>query len=139
MRLVLDTNVLVQALRTAHGPANTIVGLALVQSFTCIVDERMMEEYEDVLGRSRFDFHRSDVAHLLRKLRQVADIVAAAPLPGGTKGFPDPDDVMFLEVAVSSRAEALITTNLRHFPEPRRHGITVVTPIEFVQRHVRVG
>jgi predicted nucleic acid-binding protein len=55
------------------------------------------------------------------------------------KGFPDADDVIFLEAAVSGRAQVLVTTNLRHFPTSLRHGIIVLPPIEFVQRFVRVG
>jgi hypothetical protein len=39
-----------------------------------------------------------------------------------------------LEVAFSGRAEALITLNLRHYPERARNGVVVVTPIEFVQQ-----
>lgn len=139
MRVVLDTNVLVQSLIAAQGPSNTIIGLALTRSFDVLIDPRIREEYEDVLARTRFGFHRSDVEHLLKRLDLVSTSVTAAPLAGGTKGFPDLDDVLFLEAAVSGKAQALVTTNGRHFPISLRHGITVVTPMEFVQRFVRVG
>jgi putative PIN family toxin of toxin-antitoxin system len=139
MRVVLDTNVLVQSLIAAQGPSNTIIGLALARSFDLLIAPRIREEYEDVLARTRFGFHRSDVEHLLKRLDLVSTRVTAAPLPGGTKGFPDLDDVVFLEAAVSGKAQALVTTNGRHFPISLRHGITVVTPMEFVQRFVRVG
>jgi uncharacterized protein len=138
VRVVLDTNVLVQSLLAAQGPANTIVGLALIRSFEIFTDERMVEEYEEVLSRTRMGFHRSDVVHLIERIRMVATPIVAAALPGGAKRFPDADDVMFLEVAVSARADALVTTNIRHFPEQLRHGMTVLTPIDFVRRHVRV-
>jgi len=135
VRVVLDTNVLVQALIAAHGPANTItiVGLALSRSLQLLVDERIRDEYEDVLTRARLRFHRSDVQHLLKRIDAVAvrispgplpgsdvqhllkriDAVAVrispGPLPGGVKAYPDSDDVMFLEAAVSGRARALVT------------------------------
>jgi putative PIN family toxin of toxin-antitoxin system len=139
VRVVCDTNVLVQALITAQGPANTIVGLALIRSFTLLIDQRIRDEYDEVLTRSRFGFHRSDVQHLLKRIDLVGITVEACSLPGGTKGFPDPDDVPFLKVAVSGQAQALVTTNLRHFPASRRQGIAVVTPREFVQRYVHIG
>lgn len=139
MRVVLDTNVLVQSLIAAQGPANSIIGLALTRSFELLVDERMREEYEDVLSRTRLQFHRSDVQNLLKRIDLVATRMTSGPLPGGKKGFPDSDDVVFLEVAVSGRAQVLVTTNLRHFPPALRHGVAVVTPLEFVQRFVRVG
>lgn len=139
MRVVLDTNVLVQALIAAHGPANTIVGLALARSLELLVDERIREEYEEVLSRSRLSFHRSDVQHLLKRIDAVAVRVSPGPFPGGAKAYPDADDVKFLEAAVSGRAKALVTANLRHFPESLRHGVTVLPQIEFVKRFVRVG
>lgn len=139
MRVVLDTNVLVQALIAAHGPANTIIGLAQTRSFELLLDDRVHDEYEEVLTRARLQFHRSDIQHLLKRIDVVATRISCGPLPGGKKGFPDPDDVIFLEVAVSGQAQALITTNLRHFPPALRHGIIVLSPIDFVQRFVRVG
>lgn len=139
MRVVLDTNVLVQALIAAHGPANTILGLALARSLELLVDERIREEYEDVLTRTRLRLHRSDVQHLLKRIDVVAVRISSGPLPGGAKTYPDADDVMFLEAAVSGRAQALVTANLRHFPESLRQGITVLPPIGFVQRFIRVG
>jgi putative PIN family toxin of toxin-antitoxin system len=139
LRVVLDTNVLVQALIAAQGPANAIVGLAMARSFELLVDERLSDEYEEVLTRAQLRFHRSDVQHLLKRIDLVATRVASGPLSGGVKGFPDVDDVMFLETAVSGRAQALVTTNLRHFPEPLRHGIVVLSPMDFVRRFVQVG
>lgn len=99
----------------------------------------MRDEYEDVLLRARLKFHRSDVQHLLRCIDLMATRISCASLPGGTKGFPDPDDVIFLETAVSGQAQALVTSNVRHFPSSRRHGITVLTPVDFVRRFVHVG
>ncbi len=139
MRVVLDTNVLVQSLIAAHGPANTIVGLALARSLELVIDARIRDEYEEVLNRTRLRFHRSDIQHLLKRVDAVAVQISPGPLPGGVRGYPDADDLMFLETAVSGRAQALVTANLRHFPESLRHGITVLAPIEFVRHFVRVG
>jgi uncharacterized protein len=139
VRVVLDTNVLVQSLISAHGPANSIIGLALARSFELLIDERIREEYEEVLTRTHLHLHRSDVQHLLKRIDVVALSISPRALPGGMKGFPDVDDVIFLEVAVSGRAQALVTTNLRHFPVSLRHGMIVLSPIEFVQRFARVG
>jgi predicted nucleic acid-binding protein len=76
VRVVLDTNVLVQALISAHGPANSIVGLALARSFELLIDERIRDEYEDVLTRTRFHLHRSDIQQLLKRIDIVACSVA---------------------------------------------------------------
>ena len=138
MRVVVDTNVLVGALLSPHGPSAVIIGLCLARTLTPLVDDRLLDEYEEVLRRRDFDFDPADVSLLLERWRRVAVATTAAPLPGGTKGLPDQDDVAFLEVAFSGRAEALITSNLRHYPERRRHDVVVVTPIDFVQQFLRV-
>lgn len=137
MRVVVDTNVVVSALLTPHGPASVVVGLALARAIQPLTDGRMSDEYEDVLRRSEFGFSPADVVAFLDRWSQVAKPVTAAPIPGGLTGMPDPDDAVFLEVAYSGRADALITSNLRHYPERFRHGIAVVTPMVFVTTYLR--
>ena len=49
------------------------------------------------------------------------------------KPLPDSDDEAFLEVAIASVADYLITGNARHFPVRLRSGIQAVSPAEFVE------
>jgi putative PIN family toxin of toxin-antitoxin system len=139
VRIVLDTNAVVQATLTPHGPAGVIVGLIQMRSLMMLVDERILQEYDVVLERPEFDFRRSDVQKFMERIRRISSSVQAHGIPGGAKEFPDPDDVAFLEVAVAGNAEALVTMNLRHFPERLRCGIMVVTPVDFVRRFVHIG
>ena len=137
MRIVVDTNVLVSSQLTPHGPASVVVGLALARVVQPLVDGRMLDEYEEVLRRPEFDFPAADVVAFLDRWKQVAVMVTAAPIPGGVKGLPDPDDAAFLEVAFSGKAEVLVTSNLKHYPERCRHGIAVVTPMTFVSAYLQ--
>jgi putative PIN family toxin of toxin-antitoxin system len=137
MRIVVDTNVLVSTQLTPHGPASVVVGLALARVVQPLVDGRMLDEYEEVLRRPEFDFPAADVVAFLDRWKQVAVTVTAAPIPGGVKGLPDPDDAAFLEVAFSGKAEVLVTSNLKHYPERCRHGIAVVTPMTFVSAYLQ--
>ena len=137
MRIVVDTNVLVSSQLTPHGPASVVVGLALARVVQPLVDGRMLDEYEEVLRRPEFDFPAADVVAFLDRWKQVAVMVTAAPIPGGVKGLPDPDDAAFLEVAFSGKAEVLVTSNLKHYPERSRHGIAVVTPMTFVSAYLQ--
>jgi predicted nucleic acid-binding protein len=104
-----------------------------------LVDGRMLDEYEDVLRRPEFGFAPADVVAFLDRWTQVAVMVIAAPIPGGARGLPDPDDAAFLEVAFSGKAEVLVTSNLKHYPERSRHGIAVVTPMAFVSAYLQPG
>ena len=49
---------------------------------------------------------------------------------------PDPDDLMFLEVAVIAGDRVVVTGNLRHFPEESRGDVRVLTPAEAWAEHV---
>ncbi|MEK7415594.1 MAG: PIN domain-containing protein [Planctomycetota bacterium] len=137
MRVVVDTNVLVSSQLTPHGPASVVVGLGLARALQPLVDSRMLDEHEELLRRPEFGFSPADIDAFLERWKQVAVMVTAAPIPGGVKGLPVPDDVAFLEVAFSGKAEVLVTSNLKHFPERSRHGIAVVTPMVFVTTYLQ--
>ena len=45
----------------------------------------------------------------------------------------DPDDDMFLEVAVNGQADYLITGNIKDFPPSPFRGIPILRPAEFLE------
>jgi predicted nucleic acid-binding protein len=48
---------------------------------------------------------------------------------------PDPSDDMVLDVAINGRAEALVTSNKKHFAAAgKRFGIPVLTPGELLEK-----
>jgi predicted nucleic acid-binding protein len=96
---------------------------------TLCFDERIISEYRDVLTRTKFSFDRELVEELIGFLEAAGSPTLAPPL---AVTLPDPWDQMFIEVAVSSRADFLVTGNIRHFPETARAGIEVVLPRTFV-------
>ena len=48
--------------------------------------------------------------------------------------LPDPGDEFLLELAIAGSADAIVTHNVRHFPDVEQFGIRVVTPREFLRR-----
>ncbi len=131
-RVVLDTNVVLSAMLTNCGPASVVLGLVLSRRLAMVVSEQVLDEYEEVLSRSRFGIDPRDRAVILERVRRVGHAYTPQALPGGKKGFPDPADIMFLELALGGRADWLITRNVKHFP-PQRCGFTsVVTPEQIV-------
>ncbi|MGB9792843.1 MAG: putative toxin-antitoxin system toxin component, PIN family [Thermacetogeniaceae bacterium] len=129
MKVVLDTNVLVSALLTPFGPAARVLDAVLTGKLSLVLDDRILHEYEDVLSRERFGFAQEDVKALLEFLRSEGVEVVAAPLK---IELPDPDDLMFVEVAVSGGADAIVTGNKKHFPEGSCGGIPVMSPAEIL-------
>lgn len=96
---------------------------------TPLLDHRIFEDYREVLSRPRFPIGRQDREDILVLLRRSGEFVDAVPI--GIV-LPDPSDLPFLEVAVHGLADALITGNLRDYPEGARRGVRVVTPAEFL-------
>jgi predicted nucleic acid-binding protein len=81
------------------------------------------------LSRPKFGFDAAAIGLLLDYIEHRGDVVASSPL---ICPVPDPDDAVFLEIALSGEAECLVTGNQVHFPAGLRQGATVLTPGEFV-------
>lgn len=130
MRIVLDTNVLVAGLLNPHGAPGRVLDAVLAGAHLLLLDDRIRAEYEEVLLRPRFGFSRADVKDLLQGLESSGESVAAPPLQ---VALPDPDDIVFLEVAVAGGAEALVTGNARHYQGAAESlKVRTVSPAEFL-------
>ena len=135
MRIVLDTNVLVSGLLNPHGAPGRIVEAMLSETFMALYDDRMLSEYAEVLQRPDFGLRRSDVEILLEFVETAGERISALP---AALVLPDAGDLPFLEVAISGKADALVTGNLKHF-KPRRgqHKIQIVAPSDFLRRYLQ--
>ena len=130
IRVVIDTNVLVSALLSAHGAPGTIIQQVLAGRVTAVFDDRMLSEYREVLARPRLGIPAEDARLILDALE--ADGLAVSPQPLSIR-LPDPDDLAFLEVAAWAHAP-LVTGNGRHFvPLDGDHGVVVLNPASFLR------
>ena len=130
MRIVLDTNVLLSGLLSPSGPPGNIVRLITSGAVRVCYDARILVEYRQVLLRPTFPFAEIQVDSLLDQLEADGDLVAALPL---VDRLPDPDDEIFLEVALTGNTHCLVTGNLRRYPQRHRQGVKVVSPREFLE------
>lgn len=115
MRLVIDTNVLVAALlNPGRTPAQALTAVA-ARGDVVVYDARIEAEYRSVLGRPKFKaVERARVEALLASVLGGAErLDAVAPWAGA---MADPDDRVFVEVALAGRADAVVTGNARHYP-----------------------
>lgn len=131
-RVVIDTNIILSAMLTNFGPAAIVMGLVFSRRLDLAIDERILDEYDDVLGRPRFGIDPRDRAIVLERIRRVGQVHLPQALPGGRAGFPDPTDVVFLELALGARADWLVTRNEKHFPKSRCGNIVIITPEQIV-------
>jgi predicted nucleic acid-binding protein len=130
--VVLDTNVVVAALRSRRGASFAILR-RLGRDWTPLISVPLILEYEAVGKREghRLKIPESTVEALIRAFcffGQETDIhFRQRPF------LPDPGDEFLLELAVAGRAEAIVTHNVRHFVGVEKFGIRVLTPREFLR------
>lgn len=124
---------LVSGLLTPAGSSARLIDLAQRGEIVLVYDDRMFQEYTDVLHRPRFGFSSSAVEVFLEFLEAEGQHVVARPLPA--MGV-DPSDQPFLEAAISAEADLLVTGNRKHYPRHPPAGVKIVTPAEAVKRLV---
>jgi putative PIN family toxin of toxin-antitoxin system len=131
LRVVLDTDVLVAALRSDLGASRQLLISALDRKIEMLVSVPLMVEYEAVLTRPE----HMDASELTAKeVNEVLDAVAKVAIPVYLRflwrpQLKDPADEMVLETAVNGGADRLVTFNVRHLAAAAREfGIRVVLP-----------
>jgi putative PIN family toxin of toxin-antitoxin system len=117
LRLVLDTDVLVAAMRSRSGASWQLVDRALAQEFTLLLSVPLVLEYEAVLTREEHrKVHRLSVAHLEEIINSLIKVSEAVQIRFLWRPLlSDPDDDMVLETAVNGRADLLVTFNQQDF------------------------
>ena len=137
MIIVLDTSVVVAALRTRSGVGNAVLRLVAQRHVTILATPPLFLEYEEVLKRPE---HR--LAHGLTPegvdefLAELAALIEPVELhfqwrPQGR----DPNDEMVLEAAINGRADVLVTYNLADFVGvAERFRISVMHPADLLKK-----
>lgn len=131
MRAVLDTNVLVSAMLSPEGNCARVLAAAATGRFTVVLDERIMAEYVSVVGRPKLDIAPHESELILGQLETFAEKVAAPP---AGLSLPDETDAKFVEVALASGADCVVTGNTRHFPSKACGKVRILTPAQFLAR-----
>ena len=129
MQIVLDTNVLVSAFLNPRSNAARILRLIIQGDISIVVNEPILTEYYEVLKRPKFELSQEDVQIVLD---YILSIGIHAPTLGKSISLPDRDDEPFLEAALATRADALVTGNIKHFPKKYCKGQKIVTPRDFL-------
>jgi len=130
--VVVDTNVLVSALRSKNGASYKLLTLIGTGSFETIVSVPLVIEYEYAAVKAGVE--------LGLDLPTVGNILDYLCLVSGHQDIfflwrpilRDPRDDMVLEVAVASSAHGIVTFNKRDFDTAGTFDLRLWTPKEFL-------
>jgi predicted nucleic acid-binding protein len=137
VRLVLDPDVIVAAMRSTSGASAAILRAARAGTATLLLSVPLAMEYEAVCRAAE---HRLAAPMDDRQIGIFIDAIIAMSEPVETHflwrpQLRDPNDEMVLEAAVNGRVDALVTFNVRHFGDaPKRFGIDLLLPSAAIRR-----
>jgi putative PIN family toxin of toxin-antitoxin system len=134
MQVVLDANVLVNAVISSRGAPAQILRLWEEERFDVLVSRPILEELERVLHypriQQKYDLLEEDVATFLRFMRSGAIIVE--PNDKITVIERDPTDNRYLECAVAGGASYIVSGDQHLLELGEFRGIVILPPAGFL-------
>ena len=133
MRVVIDTNVLVSALRSQRGASFLLLQKLSTLLFQPIISPPLCLEYEDVLRRPGLiaGVTEQDIGDFLDYI--LSECLECRIHFLWRPHLPDPKDDLILELALAGNAPFIITHNIRDFRGVESLGIRAVTPDQFLR------
>ncbi len=131
--IVIDTNVVIAALRSKKGASYKLLSLIGTNKFEIHDSVAIVLEYEDVIQRFRTEIGLSqdDVSIFVDSLCSIAHHHKIYFV--WRPSLPDANDELFLELAISARCQYIVTHNIKDFKGTEKFGIKAITPKEFLQ------
>lgn len=131
--VILDTNVLVAATRSRRGASFALLSRVGGREFKIAVSVPLVLEYEYAMlnHRKESGLSEAEIGAILDYLCLTAEHQEIFFL--WRPGLRDPKDDMVLELAVAAEADAIVTHNTRDFAGASEFGVTVLTPLEFLE------
>ena len=132
--IVIDTNVVIAALRSQRGASAKLISLIGTGLFEIHLSIPLVLEYEDVLAR-----HRISLGLSQDDVTELVDAFCALSTHQEKIHFrwrpflPDEKDEFILDLAVVARCDYIITFNKKDFTGVERFGILVSDPKSFLQ------
>jgi len=138
MIVTLDTNILFQALNSQSGASFYIFQLLRAGHIRLALSNSTFCEYEDVLTRSTslkaFELSKEDVTKFLRYIAFVGEKFEPHFL--FRPNLKDEADNMFVELAIVSHSQYLITSNIKDYQNSNLilDNFQLITPANFVKQ-----
>ena len=133
-QIVIDTNVLLSALRSQNGASFRLLSLIGDERFKINLSVALVLEYEAILKRPELNLSLSfqEIDDVIDYLCANADLRESIfyrwrPI------LNDPKDEFVLELAFEGDCDFIVTFNLKDFAGIEKFGLKAITPQEFLQ------
>ena len=134
MNIVLDTSVLVAALRSRTGASHALLRRLPHPRFRPALSVALYTEWQAVLTRPEHLPPGATPAQALAFVRYLASIAHLQDIYYLWRPvLRDPNDDMVLECAVASGSRYLLTHNVKDFSGTRTLGVHAMTPADFLR------
>lgn len=130
--IVIDTNVILSALKSRNGKSFELISLIGTGSFEFAISVPLILEYEAVLKKhlDRTIFTDDDIEAFLDYICSVGNKTRIFYL--WRPFLRDPFDDHVLELAINANAKTIITFNKKDFIQAESLGISILTPKEYL-------
>lgn len=132
VQIVIDTNVLVTAMRSRRGRSNELLRRLGDPRWQVNISAALILEYEEVLMRQAATGAFSERVAMVIVDRFCALGRENAIFYRWRPSLPDADDEFLLDLAVRCQCDYLITFNPRDLIAASTFGIRIVTPGQFL-------
>jgi putative PIN family toxin of toxin-antitoxin system len=132
-KIVIDTNVIVSALRSRRGASYELLMHIGKNKFDINISVPLILEYESaakkLIGKTKLK--KKDIDDIVDYICTVAQKWKIFYL--WRPYLKDPKDDLVLELAVTSESKFIVTYNKKDFQNVKTFGLRVVTPKEFLK------
>ncbi len=135
MIVTLDTNIILAALLSKTGASHQIIRLAIEEQLCIAVTTPLLLEYDSVLNRPEL---LKKMGRTVGEIEDVLDLITLVADKYSVyyrmrPNLFDENDNLFVECALASNTQYLITSNIKDFKRSEliSYPFKVVTPAEF--------
>ncbi|MCD6187056.1 MAG: putative toxin-antitoxin system toxin component, PIN family [Desulfuromusa sp.] len=132
--IVIDTCVLISALRSKNGASFKLVSLVDSQKFSFSLSVPLVLEYESTAKRiaSSLGLTHADIEDIIDYLCTIGKHRKVHYL--WRPNLKDPGDDFVLELAVESECQYIVTFNIKDFSKANNFNVAVITPQELLRK-----
>ncbi|MDH2926067.1 putative toxin-antitoxin system toxin component, PIN family [Lonepinella koalarum] len=131
-RIVIDTNILINAAIFPHSVPNQVLQKAL-QYYQVFVSQQTLNEFIEVIRRPKFSRYFNSVVEREHFIQFFSKAVEQIEITKTITDCQDPKDNKFLEIAIAANARLLVTGDKKDLlsMNPYRH-LSIITATEFL-------